>query len=297
MKLYIITCFITLVFPCISFGQLKPATDTLEVQIGASSKIIFLGHTEQDWDEIANYDLNKLFEEIRLQHQIGLKDNTISAHQAEKILVKENLINRRLFGRLFYFNFHLGFTGAKNNLLLGQPGEFFYPSNQHKVTYQVYHEIDPRNTLSFSLSLNTDFTLIEDKRKLLALKSGLSYTYFNMEFNQPLNSGITFLSTFDPSFPNYGGFLDSLHIVHRAETIVDKYKRHILAIQVIPIYYFFDRKGSRSFQLGFGASAGLELSSLPNFRIGIPMLHFNQFQNIVSYKALRFQPAFHFLFG
>lgn len=156
------------------------AADTIILNAGRDSRIIFYGKSPQDMKKLELLDLNKILRELNEQ-----QGNTDSSKQYvrldERVFMNESGSEQRLTWMQKYLentflNLHIGKGNDVNRYVFFEPA----PALLNHSTASLTSEIVLKNKLTTSLSVVHDMKLIDRSRYFFAFRYGVGIG-FNME--------------------------------------------------------------------------------------------------------------------
>lgn len=276
-------------------------SDTLQVLIGNSSELLFIAKDPSAYEDLKNYDFNKMLLEMQAKlnssqtRKSFLKDNS-----GEKYLRKER---KRLSG--YYMNYYLGFNYSEGyeilnanlvaNLLRNTTGnqlDSYFQTSYPENTYTVKVFQSPY----LAASVNRHLELYGNHRASLLLKGGLeaffSFEKFGKEKNSDASSvllqssspaGMENSVSFSPDTLASGAFDgDSDYILWRYAD-EDSYSKSFTTVpynvvkagfnfKLIPTVSFNNRSDKRVVSLGFGPTIGVNVvgNSITKIKDNVP---------------------------
>lgn len=253
-----------------SFLNAQETQDSLILEIGDKAKVIFLAKERKDFQEISKYDLNGLYQKLLETLQTG-KDTTLEEINVKDISLYKNPIYptstslKKKFLKGFNVNLFLGFsTGGITEHFFRSPALELQPPIGG--TLEVYNtaEVTTIPKLSYGISINTEFPLISQNRKILELSSsfGIDILKFNQQSNQS-GGGFSYIGTGNPDvIDGFQQMVDSLRNelpigIFGNETAIDQ-----LYLQFMPTFTLLDHEGKRVWSLGVGTRGGVDLKNI-----------------------------------
>ena len=273
--------------------------DSLILEIGDKAKVIFLAKDRKDFQEIAKYDLNVLYLNLWSQLLEGEQNTVreISDEEAEKY-INENfedspVTSQKKFWKRFHINLFLGFSagGLTDHLFQSSTYELNDPPGGKLEVYNTAR-VSTRPKLSYGLSLNTKFPLIEQGNRLLQLSTsiGLDILKFNQKSN---NSGGVFFYEGNGSPSQVSGLqalVDSLNRQQPIGTFANATAINQLYLQFMPTFTFLDREGRPTWNIGLGVRGGIDLKNVlgPDLEVAEPLVFSNDKLVISENKAFQY---------
>lgn len=258
--------FLTLIFVS-TFAQANAVEDSLIANIGKKAKVIFYAENKADLNEIAKYDLNKLFAEVRKRSEKNFSNNEeVTLREADDLKNREvnTTISTKKWLRNMNLNLFVGASFANGNL---------WAINEYQeMNLPKYGNVKVAN--SFSLQGNPSFMLgvagTFDKqvyrrgRTDFSLRYGLGLDLISSRLRT--NAGVT--ATFNNITPTewqktYVFLTDSLRVINGI--IGSSYKNYYspnISTQLIPTFNILNRKGQKVWSVGIGLKASINLAGL-----------------------------------
>ncbi len=283
--------FLALIFVS-TFAQANAVEDSLIANIGKKAKVIFYAENKADFNEIAKYDLNKLFAEVRKRSEKNFSNNEeVTLREADDLKNRE--VNTTVSTKKWLKNMNLNlFVGAS----MSESGASFQGDNievnSPKGIYQKRYALQGKtipmiglgsffdkkfnksNQFDFSLRYGVGFDFITSRVK--ATNFGSSFQYTNFQDNLKRDLVDSLFSTSTSKYINTSTFnLYSL---------------------LEPTITFLNRKGEKTFSFGIGLKSSV---SLNNFRridgsaywSGLGETLFLSNEPVMSFRYRTFQTA------
>ncbi|GAB2628892.1 hypothetical protein GCM10027035_23490 [Emticicia sediminis] len=258
-----------------TFAQANTVEDSLIANIGKKAKVIFYAENKVDLNEIAKYDLNKLFAEVRKRSEKNFSNNEeVTLREADELKNREvnttvstkkwlKNMNLNLFvGKCILGPNYIGFIGNREDIIL--------PNSQIAgLNSGSFLEAD--GGVFLGIGGFYDKKIINNR----FLKSALRYGY-GIDFMNPRVLSNTYFSYSKYSFTNSNfsidpitqSVIDSLAYTQRVRqtfsTTNNKTARlptTTIYFQFMPNFYLNDRAGKKTWNFGAGLKLGLNVNS------------------------------------
>lgn len=255
--------FLALIFIS-TFAQANAVEDSLIANIGKKAKVIFYAENKADFNEIAKYELNKLFAEVRKRSEKNFSNNEeVTLREADDLKNREvnttvstkkwlKSMNLNLFVGGVYTSGGAAFLGPKQEFVSAKYGNM----NKYEVTY-----LNGKTSIMFGMGLFYDKQLYTKKKLEFSLKYGLGFELMSGKM-KTANSYVASL-TKQISINEYKILNDSLRA---SSNLIDSpYKTHFspnLYTQVMPTFNILNRKGEKVINIGIGLKAAINMAGL-----------------------------------
>ncbi len=229
-----------------TFAKANTVEDSLIANIGKKAKVIFYAEKKADLDEIAKYDLNKLFAEVRKRSEKNFS-NTEEVTLRE---VDENLKNRQanttVSSKKWFKNMNLnlfvGGSGINTNFASFLGNDVANNSNSN-VYYKNIFKVKGSNSFMVGIGGFYYKKLLTKKHSEFSLGYGAGFDLINSQI-QILKTGSigysTPLTSTNSYYPaNYGSSKINLLSTN-------------LYIQVMPTINLVNRRDEKTFNFGIG---------------------------------------------
>ena len=240
--------------------------DSLIANIGKKAKVVFYAEKKADLDEIAKYDLNKLFAEVRKRSDKNFS-NTEEVTLREADELKNRQTNTTITPRKWLKNMNLNLfvgatfadggttvTGLSQNITIPQYGkasknDVFTLAGNPSFMFGIGGTFDKqlyrKGRIEFSLRYGFGFDLISSRLKTSASIILSRYT----------NSRIP--------YTNYLNIIDSLKRVSNIQgTSYKNYFSPNFCTQIVPTFNILNRKGEKMLSVGIGLKASINFAGL-----------------------------------
>lgn len=277
-------------------------SDTLQVLIGNSSELIFIAKDPSAYEDLKNYDFNKMLLEMQAKlnssqtRKSFLKDNS-----GEKYLKKQ----RKRFSA-YYMNYYIGFNYSKGyeilnanlvaNLLKNYTGtqlDSYFQTSYPENTYSVKVFQSPY----IAASVNRHLELYGNSRASLMLKGGLeaffSFEKFGKEKDSDASSVLLKSNGFSsdseisssvaPDTLASGAFEGDTDYILWKYADEESYDQSFTTVpynvvkagfnlKIVPTVAFNNRSNKRVVSLGFGPTVGLNIigNSITKIKDNVP---------------------------
>ncbi|HMQ47026.1 MAG TPA: hypothetical protein PKA00_07430 [Saprospiraceae bacterium] len=274
MRIYVVSASLML-WASIAQTQTPVFADTLMLEFGDRAKAIFLARDRADYDLIARYDLNALFQEM--YRQLGVEDQsaitTLQKSDSELFrnpLRKTDKNGHRKFFEVFYFNFFMGFSGTTSRSFGLPPITFQTRNPDGRVYFPLALRTNAVPSFNYGLSLNTDVLISRQPGYFLKLKTSVGYENIKINLRPDLPYSGGYFAPDDLSTPypaDSSGliihqYLDSLS----ASTSLMLSGQHLNSprpiqqfyLQLMPTITLYNGFEKEVLKFGFGIRGGLD---------------------------------------
>ncbi|WP_305951860.1 hypothetical protein [Emticicia oligotrophica] len=261
-KLTLLTCILIS-----TFVRANALEDSLIANIGKKAKVIFYAENKADLNEIAKYDLNKLFAEVRKRSEKNFSNNEeVTLREADDLKNRE--INTTVSTKKWLKNMNLNlFVGASFT-----DGYLWSIDEFQEITLPKYGNVNVAN--SFSLQGNPSFMLgiagtfdkqvYKRNRMDFTLKYGVGFDLISSRLRTAAGIAIRAINLNQaPIRTLYASITDSL--VNARGTDKDVYKNQYspnITTQFIPTFNVLNKKGQKVLSVGIGLKASVNLAGL-----------------------------------
>lgn len=257
--------FLTLIFIS-TFVKANAVEDSLIANIGKKAKVIFYAENKADLNEIAKYDLNKLFAEVRKRSEKNFSNNEeVTLREADDLKNREvnttvstkkwlKNMNLNLFVGGVYTSGGAAFVGPKQEVISAKYGNF----NKYDFIY-----LNGKSSIMFGVGIFYDKQLYKKKKTDFSLKYGLG---FELMTGRMMTANNYMISHYKPlTVTDYKILNDSLKASSNLRD--SPYKTYFspnLYTQVMPTFNILNRKGEKLFNIGIGLKASINMAGLTN---------------------------------
>lgn len=258
-KLTLLTCILIS-----TFAKANAVEDSLIANIGKKAKVIFYAENKADLNEIAKYDLNKLFAEVRKRSEKNFSNNEeVTLREADELKNREvnttvstkkwlRNMNLNLFVGGVYTSGGASFVSPKQEVISAKYGNF----NKYDLIY-----LNGKSSIMFGIGVFYDKQLYKKKKTDFSLKYGLGFELMTGRM-KTTNSHII-SSSKSISIADYIVLSDSLKVNSNLKD--SPYKTYFspnLYTQVMPTFNILNRKGEKLFNIGIGLKAAINMAGL-----------------------------------
>lgn len=259
------------------FAKEKPVEDSLIANIGKKAKVIFYAENKADFNEIAKYDLNKLFAEVRKRSEKNFSNNEeVTLREVDENLKKRE-VNTTVSPKKWFKNMNLNLFVGRNILgpqyisFIGNNRRIILPNSKIvSLGSGIYLQAD--GGAIFGIGGFYDRKIATNRR----LKSSIRYGY-GIDFMSPRVKANSYFNSYssdtDPLTQN---FRDSLRVLQeesqKHSAVINDIKRlpnTTVYFQFMPNFHIIDKKGQKTWNFGIGLKAGLNLNSFAGLLTGI----------------------------
>lgn len=257
--------FLALIFTS-TFAQANAVEDSLIANIGKKAKVIFYAENKADFNEIAKYDLNKLFAEVRKRSEKNFSNNEeVTLREADELKNREvnttvstkkwlKNMNLNLFVGGVYVSGGAAYIGSKQEVISAKYGNF----NKYDWIY-----LNGKSSVMFGVGFFYDKQLYRKKRIDFSLKYGLGFELMSGRMKTTTSYSIS--SSKPISIADYIVISDSLRTNSNLKDYPYKtYFSPNLYTQVMPTFSIMNRKGEKVFNIGIGLKAAINMAGLTN---------------------------------
>lgn len=247
--------FLTLIFIS-TFVKANAVEDSLIANIGKKAKVIFYAENKADLNEIAKYDLNKLFAEVRKRSEKNFSNNEeVTLREADELKNRE--VNTTVTTKKWLKNMNLNlFVGASvTESGANFQGETrYYPSIEG--VYRQASGMAGKYIPMLGVGLFFDKKLNKSSRFDFSLRYGAGLDFITSRI-KATNAGSSFSAK-------------ALSIPKEVDSLFRSSKSEYLNTSTLNLYSLFEptitflnRKGEKTFSFGLGLKSSI---SLNNFR-------------------------------
>lgn len=261
--IYMISVFLVISFP--TFAKENSVEDSLIANIGKKAKVIFYAENKADLNEIAKYDLNKLFAEVRKRSEKNFSNNEEVTLREVDGNLKNREVNTTVTPKKWLKNMNLNlfvggsyasggpsFLGSPQEAISGQFGKF----NKYDFIY-----LNGKSSIMLGVGGFFDKQLYRKGKTDFSLRYGLGFDLISGRMKTTTSYSISGL----PQIPitDYARLNDSLKANSNLRD--SPYKTYFspnLYTQVMPTFNILNGKGDKLFSIGIGLKAALNLAGL-----------------------------------
>ena len=250
-----------------TFAKANSVEDSLIANIGKKAKVIFYAQNKADFNEIAKYDLNKLFAEVRKRSEKNFSNNEeVTLREVDENL-KNRTANTTVSSKNWLKNMNLNlFVGANfaNGSLstLTSIKEVIVP--QYGRSLEQFNWLSLAAKPSFMLGIGGFFDkpLYKKNKFDFSLRYGFGIDILSSRFK---TSNDLLINYWDSKIPinKISNVLDSLkNLQNYKDSPFKSYISPNLYIQVIPTLNLINNKGEKTFSLGIGLKAAVNMAGI-----------------------------------
>lgn len=241
-----------------TFANANVAEDSLIANIGKKAKVIFYAENKADFNEIAKYDLNKLFAEVRKRSEKNFSNNEeVTLREADDLKNRE--INTTVSTKKWLRNMNLNlFVGAS---ISESPTSFRGETIDYspRGIYQKNYGLQGRAIPMIGLGAFFDKKLNKSNRFDISIRYGAGFDFITSRIKATnFGSSFSYLNTQNGFRDN---FVDSLFSSSKSEYLNTSSLNFYT--QLMPTISLINSKGEKTFSFGLGLKSSI---SLNNFR-------------------------------
>ena len=243
-----LTLFILLIMPAlVVFANEKE--DSLIANIGKKAKVIFYAEKKADLDEIAKYDLNKLFAEVRKRSDKNFSNTEeVTLREADELKNRETntTITPRKWLKNMNLNLFLGRSPVINTTTVIGPA-YLLGSYVVRGIFNIYS----RNTLMIGVGGFYDKVLFVKKRSELSLRYGVGFDLINTKLDLVQFGDVS--AGDEKVYENFG---------IRSEKESDNILSTNLYAQLMPTLNLVNWKGQKTFSFAVGVKVASNFNNI-----------------------------------
>ncbi len=260
--------------------------DTLEVEIGDNTKVIFLAKSPADFAVIDRYDLNFLFDELWRMRQEGLTgEESLDQYSAEQLRagVKAPEVIKGVTGGLrlnsWFFTTNAGFTIGRSFLVTTRPF-LLSEENQEQLQYTIRGEIRSKTAVDFTFG--NSILLKEQGTRKWRLRVGIGASLVNYRIRNVRRGSLRSLTE--------GSTLSSAELEELVsdlpERILDKQIGAIMPfLEIGPYYEWYNRRPEGRWSVSLGGRLSTVISDDFN---RIPIYELGESEVLFSHSGLQY---------
>ena len=265
--------------------------DTLEVEIGDNTKVIFLAKSPADFAVIDRYDLNFLFDELWRMRQEGITgEEELDQRSAEELRygVKAPEVIKAVAGGLrlnkWFFSPTVGMTVGQRFRTVSEP-LLLSTERPEQIQYSVRGEI--RSNTAIDITVGNSLLLKELGSRKWHLRVGLGVSLVDYRIRNVRREALQIIS--DGSTLS-SGELDQL-VGDLPERILDVRVNAVMPfLEVSPYYEWYNRRPEGRWSV----SAGLKISTvLSDDYTAIPIYELGQSETLFSHSGFQYALTAH----
>ena len=286
MRILSLFVLITLWISSATHAQETVYLDTLEVEIGENTKVIFLAKSPAEFAVSDRYDLNFLYDELWRMRQDGITgQEELDQQSAEELRhgVKAPEVIKGLTGGLrldnWFFTPTIGFTIGKSFRTESEP---FLLSNENpeQIQYSIRGEI--RSNTAVELAFGNSISLKEQGNRKWRLRVSLGLSLIDYRIR---NVGREALQIITDGSMLTSGELDQL-VSDLPERILDFQVSAVMPfLEISPYYEWYNRHPEGRWSV----SAGLKISPvLSDDYTNVPIYELGQSEILFSHRGIQY---------
>lgn len=247
--------FLALIFSS-TFAKANAVEDSLIANIGKKAKVIFYAENKADLNEIAKYDLNKLFAEVRKRSEKNFSNNEeVTLREADDLKNRE--VNTTVSTKKWLKNMNLNlFVGASPfSSFTNVVGPAVLSTNSVPQSIERGRfTVEGKTALMIGVGGFYDKSLLKKKRTELIVKYGGGLELINSKFSIEQNATIV------NAFQNDVGV--DLPIFFTNELKNTKVTSTNLYTSFIPTYNILNARKQKTFNIGLGAKFAVNFNNI-----------------------------------
>ncbi len=280
-----------------TFAKANAVEDSLIANIGKKAKVIFYAEKKADLDEIAKYDLNKLFAEVRKRSEKNFSNNEeVTLREVDENL-KNREVNTKVSSKKWFENMNLNvFVGGTytdgSGGFLAEKIEYNLP-NVTKLTEYGSYSLSSKTSGMLGIGSFFDKKLNKGKKIDISIRYGAGFDFINSQVKASYGASYSYNSTHDIARK----IIDSL--VRKNNIKFSKYSTVLSTnffTQLMPAISLINKKGQKTFSFGLGLKSAISLNNLR--RLGgkngfsdFGTLLFTSEKPIINFRYRTFQTA------
>ncbi len=244
-----------------TFARANAVEDSLIANIGKKAKVVFYAENKADLNEIAKYDLNKLFAEVRKRSEKNFSNNEeVTLREVDENL-KNREVNTKISSKKWLKNMNVNlFVGVSTT----ESGAFFQGETINFPSiggvYQKASAMKGKTIPMIGLGVFFDKKLNRSDRFDFSIRYGGGFDFITSRI-KATNAMSSFQYTANVSNPLNNKFIDSLFSSSSSRYLNTSTLN--LYTQLMPTISLINSKGQKTFSFGIGLKS---LVSLNNFR-------------------------------
>lgn len=253
-KLTLLTCILIS-----TFAKANAVEDSLIANIGKKAKVIFYAENKVDFNEIAKYDLNKLFAEVRKRSEKNFSLNEeVTLREADELKNRE--VNTTVSTKKWLKNMNLNlFVGINNITTRINAVSWAYSKGNLPNSPNIYlknlYFIEGKSTFMFGVGLFYDTYLKKKKSNQLSLRYGIGLDLINSQVTIK-KGGYIFVA--EPKVKEDTAYY---HYMRTDKPSVNTLSTNLYT-QIMPTISFTNAKGQKTFNFGLGVKVAVNFSNI-----------------------------------
>jgi hypothetical protein len=228
-----------------TFAKESSVEDSLIANIGKKAKVIFYADDKADFNEIAKYDLNKLFAEVRKRSEKNFSNNEeVTLREVDENL-KNREVNTTVSTKKWLKNMNLNlFVGASpfTDVTKVVGSAYFSKLSIPNIVSKDVFNVENRNSLMIGVGGFFNKNLLKRNSYEIYLNYGLGFDLMATKIAIK-DSGIIGLPSSEVVYERFGGWPD----IRRNQIISTN-----LYAQLMPTFSFTNSEGQKTFSGGIG---------------------------------------------
>lgn len=236
-----------------TFAQANAIEDSLIANIGKKAKVIFYAENKADLNEIAKYDLNKLFAEVRKRSEKNFSNNEeVTLREADDLKNREanTTVSTKKWLKNMNLNLFVGASPFSSFTNVVGPSVLSTNSIPQSIERGRF-AVEGKTALMIGVGGFYDKSLLKKK---LSIRYGGGFELINTKLSIEQNATISYLQ-------NDGGGVD-LPSFFTNEYKNTKVTSTNLYTSFIPTYNFFNSRRQKTFNIGLGAKFAVNVNNI-----------------------------------
>ena len=256
-----------------TFAKANAVEDSLIANIGKKAKVIFYAENKADLNEIAKYDLNKLFSEVRKRSEKNFSNNEeVTLREADDLKNRE--VNTTISTKKWLKNMNLNlFVGLSEIFaeegIIGKSVQVPLPNSRVGVL-QDYFSLHTKNGLSLGIGGFYEKFYHKKRRIAYSLNHGYGIDFIRTQvqvFNTYYSTyyGANTIGVSDADRQVIDSLFKTKQLLKQwVENPAQAFSTTNVYYQIMPKGYLTNRKGQKTWSFGVGIKAGFSLNTIFN---------------------------------
>jgi hypothetical protein len=244
----------------------QAVTDTLEANVGAKARVLFLAETPADFAELSKYDLNALYSEL-YRREFGPDKNAMRLFDNEEASLFKRISSSKGFPLRLGFFAGVPLMRAFDKWV-SEIGPI--PENGDKpLATSSLKQGKVTGKGSLGVNLGIEKILIEREKYSLNLNAAIGFEWMGYKVQSPKSAiavpSLTILDSFQIEQP--GGFITNQYIYDTTAWSVYDFNSQPangsfshLFLEILPVIQLHRKNGKQGLKFGIGARFGPDLS-------------------------------------
>lgn len=247
-----------------TFAKANAVEDSLIANIGKKAKVIFYAENKADLNEIAKYDLNKLFAEVRKRSEKNFSNNEeVTLREADDLKNREvnTTVSTKKWLKNMNLNLFVGGVYASGGASFVGPKQEIISAKYESLNKYDFIYLNGKSSIMFGFGFFYDKQLHRKNRIDFSLKYGLGFELMSGRMKTSTSYSISSLKPI--SIADYIVLSDSLKVNSNLKD--SPYKTYFspnLYTQVMPTFNILNSKGEKLFNIGIGLKAAINMAGL-----------------------------------